>query len=234
MRGTLCDPELDLSLSMTRRSDGERKRALILETALALFREKGFDATTLRDIAERAEISVGSAYHYFPSKEAIVFAYYDAQQDEHEQLAREKLEGAAGLRERLGIVFQSKIDSVAPDRSLLVAIARRLADADDPLSAFSSESREVRERAIALFREAVTVAEVPEGQRDLIARALWALHLALLAYLVNDASRKQSKTRELTDGLLDLLTPLIPMAGLDVLRPIIEQVRTLLTRADLL
>lgn len=217
-----------------RRSDGERKRALILETALALFREKGFDATTLRDIAERAEISVGSAYHYFPSKEAIVFAYYDAQQDEHEQLARGKLESATDLRERLGIVFHSKIDSVAPDRSLLVAIARRLADASDPLSAFSRESREVRERAIALFRDAVDVPEVPRAQLDLIGRALWALHLALLAYLVNDSSRKQSKTRELTDGLLDLVAPLIPMAGLDVLGPLIGRMRTLLERADLL
>ena len=217
-----------------RRSDGERKRALILETALALFREKGFDATTIRDIAERAEISVGSAYHYFPSKEAIVFAYYDAQQDEHEQLARQKLEDATALRERLGIVFQSKIDSVRKDRSLLVAIARRLADADDPLSAFSRESREVRERAIALFRDAVDVAAVPEEQRDLVARALWALHLALLAYLVNDTSRGQKKTRDLTDGVLDLITPLIPMAGLDALRPVIDQVRNILTRADLL
>ena len=217
-----------------RRSDGERKRALILETALALFREKGFDGTTVRDIAERAEISVGSAYHYFPSKEAIVFAYYDAQQDEHEALARHELERATTLRQRLGIVFQSKIDSVAKDRSLLVAIARRLVDADDPLSAFSKESREVRERAIGLFTSAVSVPEVPETHRDLIARALWGLHLALLAYLVNDDSRGQTKTRELTDGVLDLIAPLVPMAGLGVLAPILQQVRSLLGRADLL
>ncbi len=216
-----------------RRSDGERKRALILETALALFREKGFDATTIRDIAARAEISVGSAYHYFPSKEAIVFAYYDAQQDKHEQLARARLDEATALRDRLGIVFQSKIDSVANDQSLLVAIARRLADASDPLSAFSEESREVRERAIGLFADAVDVAEVPHAQRGLIASALWGLHLALLAYLVNDTSPKQRKTRELTDGLLDLITPLVPMAGLGVMAPIITQLERVLADAGL-
>ena len=38
------------------RADGERKRALIYDTALALFREKGFDATTMRDIAKSAGI----------------------------------------------------------------------------------------------------------------------------------------------------------------------------------
>ncbi|MBW2465654.1 MAG: helix-turn-helix transcriptional regulator, partial [Deltaproteobacteria bacterium] len=52
---------------MTRRADGERKRALILETALSCFRDKGFDETTMRDIAREAGISLGAAYHYFPS-----------------------------------------------------------------------------------------------------------------------------------------------------------------------
>ena len=177
---------------------------------------------------------MGSAYHYFPSKEAIVFAYYEAQQDEHEKRARVKLHDATGLRERLGIVFQSKIDAVRKDRELLVAIARRLVDANDPLSAFSSESRDVRERAIALFAEAVSVPEVSEDQRDLVARALWALHLALLAYLVNDRSRGARKTRELTEGVLDLVTPLVPMAGVGMLAPMVDRLRDVLTRADLL
>ena len=57
-----------------RRSDGEQSRTNILETALRLFRERGFDETTMRDIASACGLSLGAAYHYFPSKEALVLA----------------------------------------------------------------------------------------------------------------------------------------------------------------
>ena len=48
-----------------------------------LFREKGFDATTIREIAARTGLSLGATYYYFPSKESIVAAYYDHVQDQH-------------------------------------------------------------------------------------------------------------------------------------------------------
>ena len=57
-------------------------RALLFQTALRLFREKGFEATTMRDIAAKARTALGAAYYYFPSKEAIVQDYYQSVQDE--------------------------------------------------------------------------------------------------------------------------------------------------------
>ncbi|MEM9068204.1 MAG: TetR family transcriptional regulator [Myxococcota bacterium] len=216
---------------MARRADGERKRALIFETALALFRDKGFDETTMRDIAAKAEISVGSAYHYFPSKQAIVFAYYDEQQAEHERLARGRLAKTSDLRERLGIVFHSKIEAVRKDRSLLIAIARRIPDASDPLSVFSEESRRVRERATELFAEALD--GVDDEHREILGKVLWALHIASLAYLVNDSSRGQRKTRELIDGTLDLVTPLVMLAGTPAFAPLLGQIDALARRAGL-
>ena len=65
------------------KSKAELTRAQILSTALGLFREKGFDTTTMRDIASACGMAVGTAYHHFDSKEAIVAAYYEAVQLEH-------------------------------------------------------------------------------------------------------------------------------------------------------
>src|SRR3954454_22881440 len=48
----------------TRTPKGEQTRALILETALDLFRERGDEETTMRAIAERAGVALGSAYYY--------------------------------------------------------------------------------------------------------------------------------------------------------------------------
>ena len=67
---------------------GEATRQHVLETALKLFRRRGFERTTMRDIAERAGLSLGAAYHYFRSKDELVVAYYEWMQAEHERLAQ--------------------------------------------------------------------------------------------------------------------------------------------------
>ncbi|MCZ9338186.1 TetR/AcrR family transcriptional regulator, partial [Streptomyces sp. TRM76130] len=46
-------------------SKSEQTRALILETAMRLFQERGYDRTTMRAIAQEAGVSVGNAYYYF-------------------------------------------------------------------------------------------------------------------------------------------------------------------------
>ena len=52
-------------------------RAALIDAAYALFAEHGFAATTMDEIAERAEVSRRTAFRYFPSKEALVFPERD-------------------------------------------------------------------------------------------------------------------------------------------------------------
>jgi len=47
-------------------------RELILDTALPLFLEKGYDATTMEEIAEAAQIGTSTLYRYFPNKDLLV------------------------------------------------------------------------------------------------------------------------------------------------------------------
>lgn len=47
------------------------KRELIIQTAIALFGEKGYDATTVEEIAQNAGIAKGSFYLHYPSKDSI-------------------------------------------------------------------------------------------------------------------------------------------------------------------
>ncbi len=55
---------------------GGQTRRQIFESALELFREKGFDSTTMQEIAAHARVVKSAAYYYFPSKEAIIQAYF--------------------------------------------------------------------------------------------------------------------------------------------------------------
>ena len=53
---------------------GERRVVELLEAAASVMAERGYDAATMTEIAERANSSIGSLYQYFPNKEAVVQA----------------------------------------------------------------------------------------------------------------------------------------------------------------
>src|ERR1700730_13957402 len=112
----------------------EQTRRAIFEAALALFREKGFDATTMQDVATRAGVAKGAAYYYFPGKEAIVQAYYEAVQGAQERICSEVFANEKSLKRRLKTVLESKFDLVREDRRLLGVVFRYSGAPENPLS----------------------------------------------------------------------------------------------------
>ena len=69
-----------MKFTLTPKSEATRQR--ILAAALRVFRERGFDAATMREVAAEAGVAVGAAYYYFDSKDAIVMAFYEQSQQE--------------------------------------------------------------------------------------------------------------------------------------------------------
>jgi AcrR family transcriptional regulator len=62
---------------MQREEKSERSRRAVLDAALYLFSHQGYRATTMREIADRADVSTGNVYHHFPDKDAIFRALID-------------------------------------------------------------------------------------------------------------------------------------------------------------
>ena len=81
------------SAAVVKRSKGEQTKAAIIDAALALFTERGFDATTMRAIAESAGVSLGNAYYYFRSKDELVQGFYDRTAVEHGERLPAVLDG---------------------------------------------------------------------------------------------------------------------------------------------
>src|SRR6058998_524222 len=108
-------------------------------------------------------MSLGAAYHYFPSKEAIVLAYYAALQGEHEarwRAAIAALPDGAGMRERVGVLLHSKIDVIGRDRKLMGAVFRGVGDPDNEISVFGAATADLRKKSID------ELAEVLAGSPD--------------------------------------------------------------------
>jgi AcrR family transcriptional regulator len=55
----------------------EDNRAHLLGAALRAFARKGYEGTTIRDIAAEAQVASGLLYHYFPSKQALLLALFE-------------------------------------------------------------------------------------------------------------------------------------------------------------
>jgi AcrR family transcriptional regulator len=82
---------------------GKTSKAQLLNISLDLFRQDGFDNTTMRDIAKAANMSLGAFYYYYPSKDSIVLDFYRQVQDEHVAMVAAGMGKKATLRERLGL-----------------------------------------------------------------------------------------------------------------------------------
>jgi AcrR family transcriptional regulator len=216
---------------------GEETRDRIHAAALSLFRKKGFDATTMRDIAAAADVALGGAYHYFPSKEAIVLAYYERTHAKSTAQAHAVFALSTDIRERLGAAFHAKLDVLVRDRKLLVALFRSIADPGADASIFGERTRAVRDDSILLFDRALVpsdeLAALDAGARRVLVLALWSLHMGVLLYFIHDASPKQHKTRALVDRSLDLVVGLLPLAP--QLAPVLgDAIGTILADAGLL
>jgi AcrR family transcriptional regulator len=86
----------------------QQRRQDILHAALRAFRENGYHATTLDDIAEHIGVRKTALYHYFPDKEAILYECHRESLKEIRRLMKEamKLETAT---ERLGYIIREHV-----------------------------------------------------------------------------------------------------------------------------
>ena len=218
----------------TATAKGEDTRQRIYAAALMLFRERGFDATTMRDVAAAAGMSLGAAYHYYPSKDAIVLEYYDQVSQEHARRVAAELGDHTKLGARLSLAFQSKLEILRHDRPLMGALLRFAGDPRHPLSFFGDSTREHRLQSIAVFVDAIGDEQLPDDLARLAPVALWALHMGLLLFFLHDGSPGQRRTIALTAGAVDLVVAAIKVARLPVLRSLRRRVIALLDDAKLI
>jgi len=212
----------------------EETRERILDAALKLFRERGFDETTMRDIAASARVATGAAYYYFRSKEELVMAFYVRTADEARDLIPEEMARSRDLRKRIEAIIDLKLRQFAQHRRLMVALVRIGIDPRHPLSPFGDETRTMRDESIEFFRLAIADAK-PAVPKDLVAdlpRLLWLYLMGVILFWIFDESPQQRKTRVLLDGTLDLVVRLIQISSLPLMGPLRKRLLAIVRAVD--
>ncbi len=194
----------------------------IMEAALELFREQGFDRATMREIAQKAGVATGAAYYYYPSKEAIVMDFYERACAAMQPAIAAAVESSRSLEVRLRELILVKLQQFALHRGVLRALLRNGADPQYPLSPFSPETAAIRDADIVWFGRILEDCGV-RIPRDLAPRlpgVLWFFQMGVIYFWVIDESPAQERTTRLLELACKSVVTAIRLSGLPLMRPL--------------
>lgn len=214
----------------TKTGKGDQTKALILETALDMFRERGYEQTTMRAIAQKADVSLGNAYYYFSSKEHLIQAFYQRLQTDHLAASEPALEQDKTFKARLLTVMRMRIEILKPYHQFAGVLFKTAANPRSPLNPFSDESDPVRQASIQLFEKVIegSSARVPKDLRAELPYLLWVYQMGIVLFWIHDPSPKHRRTYRLIDRTVELVDRLVHLASNPFMRPLRKQALRLL------
>src|SRR2546427_9087741 len=109
----------------------------------------------MRAIAERAGVSLGSSYHYFPSKEPLVLEFYRHTHELHAAAIGPLLARETDLASRLRGTVRAVVITCEPFHTVAGSIFSTVANPASPLNPFGSAAKPLRDEVVDLYGEVV-------------------------------------------------------------------------------
>jgi AcrR family transcriptional regulator len=111
-----------------KRERGKQRVAALMDAGAELFAEKGYEATTMTEIASRAGAAIGSLYQFFPSKEALAEALFNrfAERAAAAFARVEELAPGCSARELADLLIDHKLGH-GTDRDVAIALSNVVA-----------------------------------------------------------------------------------------------------------
>lgn len=192
----------------TSKAQQTKNQGALIRAAVDLMTEQGFDGTTMKQIARAANLGDATIYKYFPSKEKLVFAYFEqAAVSAIAQMQATPGQQDFELQERMQLLIDSLLEVLLADREF-VALARALLDRS-PLLMLSGDmpgKTALKTEFLALLTHAETSQEiVPCGFKPSLSSLLADYSFALIAYWLRDDSDNFGNTTQLIDLSLGVL-----------------------------
>lgn len=192
----------------------EQTRTAIVDAALVLFRENGYENTTMRAIAQKAGVATSNAYYYFGSKEALVREFYAQLQAEQATAGLAAISGQASIAGRLCAVLRVQVEMLGPYH-----------DFGGKLCGCAFGESSARTAALAVFAEVISGARqrVPAGLRDRLPGLFWLEAMGIMAYWAHDDSAGYQDTYRLIDRVVPLTERMLRLGRLPGVRSVWRQ-----------
>ncbi len=174
----------------------------------------------MRAIAERAGVSPGSSYHYFPSKSHLVLEFYRHVHGLHQRASAPVLARERELGARLRGVIRAVVMTCEPFHDVSASIFSTVADPGSPLNAFGRLAQPLRGEVVELYAEVVrgSDARLPPDLAAELPRLLWLYQMGVLYFWMLDDSPGRLRTLQVVDETTDLIVRLLSLANLPPLR----------------
>jgi AcrR family transcriptional regulator len=200
-----------------REKNKEETKQRILKAALELFKEKGLDGTTTKEISKKAGIAEGTLFNYFKTKEDLALYFF---QNETESLIKwfrgEARLQKAPLPEKLFAIIHRQLEYIEPYEGFIGAVFYRSLQPTSCLSPLSFDSQELRLKYLRFIREVLAEAE-ERGEiphlGDLGAYAVGLFYIGIVTHWLHDRSRGKQRTLALLDRALTLGTRMFRKGG---------------------
>lgn len=189
----------------------KRTRQRIFEIAIEQFVERGYEETTMRDIAKAADCSLGLAYRYFDGKDAIVLMLWQELAEDFADRIGQL--GDGNLTERYYLAMKEKVNQLQPYRSVIKATIGAAMNPASGVAIVGSETTWYRDVVLsALEKLVIESTDAPKEVRSKqIAMIMYAVHLMLTLVWVYDNKSEQSLTQEALNFMRDTMKLLRPM-----------------------
>jgi len=211
-------------------SKSDDTRAKITETAIESFRERGYDQTTIRLIAQEADISVGNAYYYFPTKNHLVQELYLRVQGDHLERVHAAFGASTDIAKRLEVALLCGLDATGAYHDSAAGFLAAAISPTSAVSPFGADSAASRAMAIEVFQEVVegSTNAIPGDLKRQLPELLWLAYMGLTLFWVYDTSDGQTTSRALARGASRLFGTVLPLARLPFARGPLNQLLELI------
>ncbi|MGZ4139303.1 MAG: TetR family transcriptional regulator [Actinomycetota bacterium] len=164
--------------ALTPKQSDRRRR--VIQAAIALATDGGYEAVQMRDVAAKARVALGTLYRYFPSKDQLLVAALGEWAEELRN--RRRAPRGATKADRVAAVLRGTVRALERQPKLSSAFVTALSslDAEEPGSI--ERAAQVYEVMSQMISEAMDGEEIPN--RDILMRVLGQMWFAALVFWV--------------------------------------------------
>ena len=186
----------------------EKNKIKILQSAVDLIIEKGFENASLREMAKNAGVSNPTIYNYFPSKEKLLYAYIEQKHKETIDIIH-NIEDfhTYTLREQLQTLIETELELYLEDREFIIQIADMVFHSSGfKVSALYETNGLFIDTVEEMLNISIEAGEIQAPPlREHMPKLFWDYYIMVVAYWVKDDSEMFENTTQFIDHSLGLV-----------------------------